>query len=83
MIKVLDVLTEQPLNVSTDGTAGPYIIVPLSQLDQLKQLLKQNGVAFSVEKTGISLNGKPVDVVVNLELGANIEAIQRILDSID
>ena len=30
-----DVTTKQPLYVSTDGTAGPYIMVPVTQLNFL------------------------------------------------
>lgn len=78
---MLDSTTHNRLMVSTDGNAGPYLIVPLPQLKQLKQLLTDHQIPYSAENTGISMNGKPVDVVVNLGRGANVTKIQSILDS--
>lgn len=73
--------TREPLHVSTDGTAGPYIVVPLSQLDDVRQLLESRHVRYWVEKYAISLDGAPETVVVNLDREADAAAIQAILDS--
>jgi hypothetical protein len=76
-----DVVSKKPLRVSTDGTAGPYIMVPVVQLDDIKRLLERNHVRFSVDENAISLNGAPEVAVVNLGRSADASSIQRILDS--
>ncbi len=76
-----DATTHQPLSVSTDGTAGPYIMVPLSQLDRVKRLLESRGIKYSVEENAISLDGGPYVTVLNLGREADAAAVQNILDS--
>ena len=77
-----DVTTKKPLYVSTDGTAGPYIMVPVSQLADVRKLLERHGVRYQVEEDVISLNGAPEEAVIDLGRGADAGAIQAILDSI-
>ena len=77
---MIDTLTKKPLYVSTDGTAGPYIMVPVSQLADLSGLLDKHGIRYSVEEDAISLNGTPEIAVVDLGHGANVETVQAILD---
>jgi hypothetical protein len=78
-----DVATKQPLYVSTHGTAGSYIMVPVSQLDDLRRLLDQHGVCYSVDEYAISLNGAPEGTLVNLARGTDTKNVQMILDSIN
>jgi hypothetical protein len=77
-----DVTTKKPLHVSTDGTAGPYIMLPVSQLAEIRQLLEGHGVRYQVDEVVISLNGAPEDAIIDLGRGADAGAIQAILDSI-
>ena len=77
-----DVVTKKRLYVSTDGTAGPYIMVPLDQLDEVRQLLDQHHIRYSVDEDAISLNGKPYVTVIDLGRGADAAAVQTILDSV-
>lgn len=77
---MIDLTTKEPLRVSTDGTAGPYIMVPLSQLDELVRLLAGHGIAHWVEEDVISLDGEPEVAVVNLGRGGDSGAVQTILD---
>jgi hypothetical protein len=77
-----DATTHQRLRVSTDGTAGPYIMVPVSQLEELKALLNRNGIRYSVDENAISLDGKPEIAVINLGRNASATAVQNILDSV-
>lgn len=78
---MVDVTSRKPLNVSTDGTAGPYIRVPVSQLDEVRLLLEDRGIRHWVEEHAISLNGAPEVAVIDLGRGADAEAVQRILDN--
>jgi hypothetical protein len=77
-----DVVTKEPLHVSTDGTVGPYIMVPLDQLDEVRQLLDQHNIRYSVDEDAISLNGKPYVTVIDLGRGADAAAVQTILDRV-
>ncbi len=76
-----DASTSKPLQVSTDGTTGPYIMVPVSQLDEVKALLDRNRVSYWVDEDAISLNGEPEVSVINLGRGNRPRTIQSILDS--
>jgi hypothetical protein len=74
--------TRKPLRVSTDGGAGPYIVAPISQLDQVVALLDANKVAYWVDEEAISIDGKPEIIFINLERGSDPAVIQGLLDSI-
>lgn len=79
---MIDATTHKPLRVSTDGSAGPYIMVPVSQLTVICGLLDENGIRYQVEEEVISLNGAPEVAVVNLGRGADVAEIQSLLDSV-
>ncbi|PKL77182.1 MAG: hypothetical protein CVV27_06445 [Candidatus Melainabacteria bacterium HGW-Melainabacteria-1] len=79
---MIDAMTQDRLSVSNIGTAGPYIRVPVSQLNELRQLLDRHGISYSVDQNAISLNGKPEVTVVNLGRNANGQKVQEILDSV-
>jgi hypothetical protein len=76
-----DATTQQHLRVCTDGTVGPYIMVPVSQLDEVKQLLNSNRIGYWVEESAISWEGAPYVTVVNLGRDGDARAVQAILDS--
>jgi hypothetical protein len=75
-----DTTTEKPMHVSTDGTAGPYITLPLSQVDEVTRLLDGHGIRHWVEENSISLNGGPYISTINLGREGNAQAVQAILD---
>ncbi len=79
---MIDAMTGKPVYVSTDGTAGPYIMVPVGRLADLRQLLERHGIPYSVEEHAISLDGAPEIAVVDLGRGADVRAVQAILDSV-
>ena len=79
---MIDTTTEKRVYVSADGTAGPYVMVPVSRLPDLRQLLDRHGIAYSVEEHAISLDGTPEIAVVDLGRGADVHAVQTILDSV-
>ena len=66
-----DVTTRQPLYVSIDGSARPYIMVLVSQLDAVRQLLDQHRIPHSVDDDVISLNGEPEVAVIDLGRGGD------------
>jgi hypothetical protein len=79
---MIDTTTHQPLSISTDGNAGPYIMVPVAQLDQVKTLLDAHKISCWVDEEAISLDGRPEVAVINLEHGSNPATVQGLLDSI-
>ena len=79
---MIDTTTRQPLHVSTDGDAGPYIMVPVAQLDQVRALIEGSRIAYWVDEEAISLDGKPEVAVINLGNESSAAAVQSVLDSI-
>jgi hypothetical protein len=79
---MINAMTQKPLCVSIDGTAGPYIHLPVSQLAEVEQLLAKHGVRYWTDEQFISLDGAPEKAVVNLGRGADADAVQAILDSV-
>ncbi len=75
-----DISTNKPLRVSTDGTAGPYIMVPLDQLDDIRRALEENHIRYWVDEDAISLNDSPFITTVNLGRAGDASAVQAILD---
>jgi hypothetical protein len=66
---MIDSSTKSPLYVSTDGTAGPYIMVPVSQLAEVRRALDARKVRYWVDENAISLDGEPEVTVINLGSG--------------
>jgi hypothetical protein len=77
-----DRTTNVPIRVSTDGTAGPYVRLSFSQLDEVKRVLDSHGIRYWVNENAVSLSGGPFIAVVNLGRGADADAVQRILDNV-
>ncbi|HWE95882.1 MAG TPA: hypothetical protein VG269_18105 [Tepidisphaeraceae bacterium] len=79
---MIDTSTREPLHVSTDGDAGPYIMVPEAQLTQVRTVLEKNKVGHWVDEEVISIDGEPEVAIINLGRGTNPAAVQKLLDSI-
>jgi len=77
-----DAATQKALRVSTDGTAGPYIMLPFSQLDEVRRLLNGRGIRYWVEENAISINGGPEIVVINFGREGDAAAVQAVLDGV-
>ncbi len=78
---MIDSMTKKSLHVSTDGTAGPYIMVPVGQLPDLRKLLDDNEIRYLVEENAISLNGSPEVAILDLGRRADAQKVQKILDA--
>ncbi len=76
-----DTTTKTRLRVSTDSTVGPYIQLPVSQLDEVRQLLDSHNIGYSVDEDFISFNGGPEKAVIDLGRSGDAAAVQTILDS--
>jgi hypothetical protein len=78
---MIDATTREPLSVSQDGNAGPYIMVPVTQLNKVTTILETNKVPFWVDEEAISLDGRPEIAVINLGHRSSPGMVQRLLDS--
>jgi len=79
---MIDTTTRQPLHVSTDGGAAPYITVPVTQLEKVRALLEANKVSYWVDDEVLSLDGKPEVAIINLGHGSSPAVVQSLLNSI-
>ena len=78
---MIDTSTKKRLHVSDNGDAGPYIMVPVRQIDDVRALLDANTIPYWVDENAISLDGKPEVTVINLGHGADATTVQKILDN--
>ena len=78
---VTDTATNQPLVVQ-DHETGPYMIVPMTQVESVRQLLEANGVRFWVAHQSTSVNGKPYMSWVNIARGTDVKRVQAIFDAV-
>ncbi len=79
---MIDAINRKSLSVSPGGTAGPYLVVQVLQLDEIRRLLDQHGVRYWVGADFFSMNGGPAEAMINLGRGADVAAIQAVLDSV-
>jgi hypothetical protein len=68
------------LTVSTNGTAGPYIIVPTSRAQALRDYLAENGIQTTHDQGQLQSEGKDLEDVLNLG-SADPKQVQRLLDA--
>jgi hypothetical protein len=74
--------TNAPLKVSTDGTAGPYVIVTPEQLGPVTVAFREEGIGFRVDEDAVLSGGAPPLAVIDLGSGVDVERIQRVLDRV-
>jgi hypothetical protein len=79
---MIDSSTRKPIRVSTDGTSGPYIMVPVDQLDQVRQLLQGNDIPHWVDHIAISVDERPAVAVINLAKKTDPHRVQVLLDGV-
>jgi hypothetical protein len=76
-----DTATRRPIQVSTDGTSGPYIMVSVELLEKVRKLLVDNDVPHWVDHHAISVNGRPAVTVINLGRKVDSGQVQDLLDA--
>jgi hypothetical protein len=73
-------MTRDILSVSTDGDAGPYLMVPMTQLDAILAVLDRHQVRYWVDADAISLDNEPALTVIHFGRSDDAARIQAILD---
>jgi hypothetical protein len=75
-----DTSTGERLRVSTAGDAGPYIDVPLSQVEDVCKRLDREGIPYWVDPLAISFEGEPEVTIINFSRYVDASRVQAILD---
>jgi hypothetical protein len=75
-----DKKTEDRLRVKSDVVAGPFLMLPLSELARVRERLDRHAIWYWVDSTAISLDGKPAKVVINFGRAGDASQIQAALD---
>ncbi len=78
---MIDQETQERLQISTDGDAGPYLMVPLEQVPAIRAVLQQHGITHSLDEDAIQFDDKPIIALINFGRGADSARIQQLLDS--
>jgi hypothetical protein len=75
-----DQMTRGSLRVSAGGLGGPYLMVPVTQLDAVRAVLDRHAVDYWVDADAISLDNEPATTVINFGRSGDAARIQAILD---
>ncbi len=75
-----DKKTDSRLRVKSDVVAGPFLMLPLSQLARVRELLDRHAIHYWVDSEAISLDGKPAKVVINFGRKGDAARIQTAID---
>jgi hypothetical protein len=78
---MIDTSTGERLVVSTEGEAGPFIELPLSQVDEVRKRLDQAGIPYWVDSTAISIHDEPPMAVIDFSRYVDAGRIQSALDA--
>lgn len=77
---MIDEMTRHSLRVSAGGLGGPYLMVPVTQLDAARAVLDRHAVDYWVDADAISLDNEPATTVINFGRAGDAARIQAILD---
>jgi hypothetical protein len=78
---MIDTETQAPLKISTDGDAGPYLMVPLNQVPAVHHVLEENGIAHAIAEDAIQWDDRPAIAIIDFDVRADVARIQAILDA--
>lgn len=76
-----DIATKKPVQVRNEGTAGPYVRVPLDQVKEIEKLLNTHGIYYWVSEDAISFDNGPFITEINFGRKGDARAIQKVFDS--
>lgn len=79
---MINVMTKKPLRVWSEETEWPWLSLPVSQLDEVRRLLEERGICYSVDENYVSINERPFTALIKLRRGTDGKMIQTILDSV-
>jgi hypothetical protein len=77
---MVDEVTKKQLRVDSDTVAGPFLMLPLSQLGRVREVLDRNGIRYWADSFAVSLDHKPPRIVINFGRTGDANRIQAVLD---
>jgi hypothetical protein len=78
----LDGFTGERIDVRSDEKCGAYIMIEPARISPIEELLRRNDIQFSLEDAAHSCKGTPEAAVIEFGKDADLERIQRVLDSV-
>jgi hypothetical protein len=79
---MIDTMTSKPLTIYIGEGGYSHLIVPETQLEQVKALFDANQVLCWVDEELLSVDGEPEVGFISFSLKADLALAQRLLDSI-
>ncbi len=79
---MIDVTTNEPLQVTDAGEGFSYIRLAMSQLDAVRNLLDQHGIQYYLSEHIISFDGGPEKTNIHINRRSGPTTVQAILDSV-
>ena len=73
-------MTKNRLRVKSDSVAGPFLMLPMSQVSSVREVLDRNSIHHWVDTFAVSLDGKPPKTVINFRRAENADRLQALLD---
>jgi len=77
---MIDTSTGDRLIVSTEGDGGPFIELPLSQVDEVRKRLGRAGIPYWVDSMAISIDSEPPMAMIEFSQHVDEGRIQSALD---
>jgi hypothetical protein len=71
----------EKVEIRMSGKCGPYIMIEPARIMEVESLLRTNGIPFTLEDGDNNCIGTPEAAVIEFGKGADLERIQRVLDS--
>lgn len=78
---MIDISTKKPLRVLTNSDTGPYIMVSVKQVDDVRALFDAEKIPYWVDEYAISINNGPEMTVINLKYGTDVSVVRNILEN--
>jgi hypothetical protein len=76
-----DYFTGDNVDVRMSEKCGAYVMVEPARLESVEELLQRNGIPFTLEDPVNPCLGTPEAAVIEFGKDADLEKIQRVLDS--
>jgi hypothetical protein len=74
--------TGDSVDIRVGAECGPYIMIEPAKIARVEELLRKNGIAFTVENGPDSCKGAPEAAVIEFGKEADVERIQRVLGGV-
>jgi len=78
---MMNTSAQRPLVVLDGGAAGPYIMLPLTQVENVRAILDSHDVSYWVDTWAVSLDENPYMTVINISAKFDVDSIQRMIDA--